>query len=258
MSPSEGSESGAGWGLLQAVRRFAHVTVLHASSDAEELARYQTEHPSSDVRFVHVPVARFPNPDHRNKVFRFIAYIRWIPRARRAALGLIAAERFDVIHHATWSVYWLPSAARGLALPVVWGPVGGAVVTPAQIVAALTMNTPTPAGKSVVTPAAVDAILSMLTPTVAGKALVVPAEIVLAAVLNTPVPAIPTTVTPAEIAALFAVNAPTLVGGAVVVPGVIGVIIAVPTPTLLNTDAGAPVTVFIGIYGVGHVLESGN
>ncbi|MCH7669248.1 MAG: glycosyltransferase family 4 protein [Acidobacteria bacterium] len=133
MSPSEGSESGAGWGLLQAVRRFADVTVLHASSDAEELARYQTEHPSSGVKFVHVPVARYPNPDHQNKIFRFIAYIRWIPRARRAALGLIATEPFDVIHHATWSVYWLPSAARGLGLPVIWGPVGGAVITPGPL-----------------------------------------------------------------------------------------------------------------------------
>ena len=130
LSPYKGSESGAGWGLLEAVRQFADVTVLHATPDADELARYQQENPESGITFVHVPCARFPNPLHRSKVVRFFAYARWIPRARSVAQELIASERFDIVHHATWSVYWLPSAARGLELPVVWGPVGGAVVTP--------------------------------------------------------------------------------------------------------------------------------
>ena len=133
LSPSKGSEPGAGWGLLQAVRRFADVTVIHGTPDSEELAVYQRENPQSDVTFVHVPVARFPDAKHRLKVLRFVAYIRWIPKAHQAALRLMTLERFDVVHHATWSVYWLPSAARGLDLPIVWGPVGGAVVTPRSL-----------------------------------------------------------------------------------------------------------------------------
>ncbi len=130
LSPYKGSESGAGWGLLEAVRQFADVTVLHATPDADELARYQQENPSSGITFIHVPCARFPNPLHGNKVVRFLAYTRWIPRARSVAQDLVASAGFDIAHHATWSVYWLPSAARGLKLPIVWGPVGGAVVTP--------------------------------------------------------------------------------------------------------------------------------
>ena len=130
LSPYRGSEPGAGWSLLEAVRRFADVTVLHATPDADELTRYQRENPDSGITFIHVPNARLPTLRHRVKVVRFLTYTRWIPRARSVAQKLIATERFDVVHHATWSVYWLPSAARGLDLPVVWGPVGGAVVTP--------------------------------------------------------------------------------------------------------------------------------
>jgi glycosyltransferase involved in cell wall biosynthesis len=130
LSPYKGSESGAGWGLLEAVRQFADVTVLHGSPDAPELARYQQEDPDSGITFIHVPCARFPDPLHRNKLFRFLAYTRWTPRARSVASSLIDSGAFDAVHHATWSVYWLPSPARGLHLPVVWGPVGGAVVTP--------------------------------------------------------------------------------------------------------------------------------
>lgn len=130
LSPSKGSESGAGWGLLQAMRQFADVTVLHATPEADELARYQQENPDYGVTFVHVPCARFPSPTHSNKVVRFLAYIRWIPRAHSVAKSLVVKETFDIVHHATWLVYWLPSAARNLQLPIVWGPVGGAVVTP--------------------------------------------------------------------------------------------------------------------------------
>lgn len=130
LSPYKGSESGAGWGLLEAVRQFADVTVLHATPDAAELTRYQQENPDSGIVFVHVPCAGFPDPLHPNKALRFVAYSRWVSRAGTVARDLISSGHFDVIHHATWSVYWLPSAARGLNLPVVWGPVGGAVVTP--------------------------------------------------------------------------------------------------------------------------------
>jgi glycosyltransferase involved in cell wall biosynthesis len=45
---------------------------------------------------------------------------------------------FDVAHHVTFAKYWAPSGLAWLPVPFVWGPVGGAEVTPRGLLPALT------------------------------------------------------------------------------------------------------------------------
>src|SRR5205085_9315589 len=88
------------------------------------------EHPIESTTFVVVPERQWPRRDGRGRVGWFVAYLRWLRVARAMARALHAEQPFDVVHHATYSTYWLPAPVAELGIPSVWGPVGGAVTTP--------------------------------------------------------------------------------------------------------------------------------
>jgi hypothetical protein len=52
-------------------------------------------------------------------------YVLWQLLALRAARGLQARERFDVVHHVTFANVWLPALAGLIDAPFVLGPVAG-------------------------------------------------------------------------------------------------------------------------------------
>jgi hypothetical protein len=130
--PSRGSEEGAGWGLLQALARFADCVVLVGPEGWGPIGEWERANPGSPIRFVLVADPRWARPITKthNRIGFFLAYLGWLPRARAAARRLLASEWFDAAYHATYSTYWLPAPATALGLPSVWGPVGGGVVTP--------------------------------------------------------------------------------------------------------------------------------
>ena len=57
-------------------------------------------------------------------------YSLWQRIAGRRAHRLDKAIDFDVIHHATWSTFWLPVGVMGISKPLVVGPVAGGELTP--------------------------------------------------------------------------------------------------------------------------------
>ena len=136
--PGRGSEPGVGWSLVQSVARFANPVVLVGPEHIEAIRGWQASNPGSPLQFELVDepkwARRLPHaPTDKSKphlIGYFIAYLGWQRRAIRAARRLHAEAPFDVAHHATYSVYWLPSPGRRVDIPLVWGPVGGAVTTP--------------------------------------------------------------------------------------------------------------------------------
>ncbi len=136
--PGRGSEPGVGWSLVQSVARFADPVVLVGPEHIEAIRAWQEASPDSPLQFELVDEpgwARWLPHDPTDKSRRhligyFAAYLGWQRRAARAARDLHSNKPFDVAHHATYSVYWLPSPGRRLDIPLVWGPVGGAVTTP--------------------------------------------------------------------------------------------------------------------------------
>lgn len=128
--PGRGSEPGAGWGLVRAVAEFADVTVLAGDEHAAGLARWQREHGEPHIAIHVVPEPWWGTWARDHRVVRFVLYLVWLQRAHRVARRLHASRPFDAVHHATYSTYWLPTPAARLGPPFVWGPVGGAVVTP--------------------------------------------------------------------------------------------------------------------------------
>lgn len=131
--PGRGSEPGAGWGLVRALSRFADCVVLVGPEHADALAHWTRAHPGEPIEFVSVPERGWPARATRGRLGWFVAYLRWLPAARRTALALHASQAFDVAWHATYAVYWLPSPIHTLGIPSVWGPVGGAVTPPPSL-----------------------------------------------------------------------------------------------------------------------------
>ncbi|GJG86375.1 hypothetical protein tb265_15560 [Gemmatimonadetes bacterium T265] len=137
--PGRGSEPGAGWGVVRALAESADCTVLVGPEHADGVGRWAEAHPgaAARLRFVVVPEARTPRRAGRGRLGWFVAYLRWLPNAARAAARLHAEHPFDVACHASYSTYWLPSPVASLGIPSVWGPVGGAATTPPALWPAL-------------------------------------------------------------------------------------------------------------------------
>lgn len=133
--PDRGSEPGAAWGVVRALADVADCTVLVGPAHAEALARWQASH-GDDRRceFVIVPDGGAESDFRtRGRVQWFASYLRWVPAAARAAVDRHRAAPFDVACHASYATYWLPSPAAALDVPLVWGPVGGAVTTDVRL-----------------------------------------------------------------------------------------------------------------------------
>jgi len=129
-SPVSGSEHGAGWGVVAALQELADVTVLTGSRHIAELREWEAANAGSGVEFVEVP-DRILGPALRwHRIPEVIHYLTWLRKARKAAQRVVTEQKIDVAVHATFSAYWLPSPVVKLAIPSVWGPVGGAVTTP--------------------------------------------------------------------------------------------------------------------------------
>ena len=136
--PGRGSEPGVGWGLVQSVARFAAPTVLVGPEHIEAIRHWEHKNPDSNILFQLVDepgwARRLPHEptdkSRKHLIGYFISYLGWQRNAARVAKRLHAAEPFQAVHHATYSVYWLPSPGRRLDIPLAWGPVGGAVTTP--------------------------------------------------------------------------------------------------------------------------------
>ncbi|MBT8247055.1 MAG: glycosyltransferase [Acidimicrobiia bacterium] len=136
--PLRGSEPGVGWSLVQSVARFADPVVLVGPEHMAAIRGWQASNPDSSLEFelVEEPkwARRLPHEptkkSRRHLIGYFVSYLGWQRQAVRVARRLHAAQPFDVAHHATYSVYWLPSPGRRVDVPLAWGPVGGAVTTP--------------------------------------------------------------------------------------------------------------------------------
>jgi hypothetical protein len=130
--PERGSEPGAGWGLVRAVARFADCVVLVGPEHGPGLRRRDAaEEPH--LSFIEVPEPIGAASAKLHRVTWFLLYLAWLRRADAIGRRLHQDSPFDLIFHATYSTYWLPSPVASYGVPSVWGPVGGAVVTPRRL-----------------------------------------------------------------------------------------------------------------------------
>lgn len=132
-TPGDGSEPGAGWGLVRAAAAAHDVTLLTQAKNARPVIAALAAEQLGPVVLLSVE-----GPD-RLRRFRgriglgHIHYLAWQYRAWKVARRL--QREVDVVHHATYANDWLPCALHCLSgVPVVWGPVGGTAPIAWQLV----------------------------------------------------------------------------------------------------------------------------
>lgn len=124
--PDSGSEPGNGWNwAMHLAERGITVTVLTRGEGREEIEAYQRDHPKSNVSFgyVTVPIKLF-------KPGSGIHYALWQMLAVGVAKELNRQQRFDVVHHVTYTSIHVPTQLWRLGVPTVFGPVGGGQTAP--------------------------------------------------------------------------------------------------------------------------------
>jgi len=132
--PGKGSEPGAGWGMLMAIRSIAQPVVLTRADNMTAIRTWVASEPGFEPEFIVVDEPKWAPRARKNRVFAFVMYLSWLRRAEAVARKVIASGRIDLVHHVTYSAYWLPNPAVRLGVPSVWGPVGGAVTTPEALI----------------------------------------------------------------------------------------------------------------------------
>ena len=131
-NPKRGSEEAVGWNWAQTIARRRRVTVLTAAYHERDIR--EACDPAANPRFVFVPHRPWryaPTPGWRRienslaKPIMNLAYAAWQREAYGVARGLVARQRFDLVHQLTYVGFRFPGHLYKLGLPFVWGPIGG-------------------------------------------------------------------------------------------------------------------------------------
>lgn len=135
--PGEESEANAGWEFAVAAARDHDVWVVtrerfrpwieQALRSSPELAAHLT------VIHLELPERWLRRKRSARDVYWY--YAMWQHRLGRLARELHEQLHFDVAHHLTFAVDWLPCGLIALprSVPLVWGPVGGSTYTPLKM-----------------------------------------------------------------------------------------------------------------------------
>lgn len=129
--PGAGSEPGAGWAWARAAALGHDVWLLTRANNAPKIDAALAREPGLRLHPVYLDLPRWARWWKRGGRGVHLYYFLWQGLAWRAARRLHRAHAFDVAHHLTFAVDWMPAGVgfvRGL--PFVWGPVGGATGTP--------------------------------------------------------------------------------------------------------------------------------
>lgn len=131
-APGIGSEPEVGLRALDAALPHFEVHVLTQQHMVADLQAWLDAHPLGRSAQVHgvAPDAPVQAPGLRALAASQASHERWQRAAAREAHRLHAEVGFDLVHHVTLAAYWMRTGVAELDVPLVWGPVGGAVDPP--------------------------------------------------------------------------------------------------------------------------------
>jgi glycosyltransferase involved in cell wall biosynthesis len=130
--PGKGSEPEVGLRSVLAAAERHTVWVLTDSAGVPSLQRFLDGHPlGSRIRLEPIPLG--VDAQGLGLMNFHWYYDRWQRRAMRRALELDRSIGFDVVHHVTMSTVWTRVGVAAVPKPLVWGPVGGGVEPPLQL-----------------------------------------------------------------------------------------------------------------------------
>ena len=128
--PKGGSEPGAGWAWAKAAARDHDVWLLTRGKFAHEIEEELAIRPVPGLTVVPLELSKFllKCGVGRGRVLVLPAVAAQGRPGRRA---VARQQAFDVIHHLTFAVDWMPAGVvRRTTAKVIWGPVGGSTAVP--------------------------------------------------------------------------------------------------------------------------------
>jgi glycosyltransferase involved in cell wall biosynthesis len=129
--PKGGSEPGAGWAWCKAAARDHDVWLLTRGKFADEIAEELAISPVPSLTVVPLELPNWLLRLRRRPADVYWYYPLWQRLAGRTARRLHAEHSFDVIHHLTFAVDWMPAGVvQESSARVIWGPVGGSTAVP--------------------------------------------------------------------------------------------------------------------------------
>jgi glycosyltransferase involved in cell wall biosynthesis len=133
--PTSGSEPGAGWAWACASARSGNIVWLVTRTNNRDAIDAELErHPELRIHPVYFDLPPSVRRWKRGGLALRIYYAAWQCRASRVMRRLHAAHRFDLSHHLTFAVDWLPAAVLTVpGLRGIWGPVGGTGSVPVTL-----------------------------------------------------------------------------------------------------------------------------
>lgn len=127
----KGSEPGVGWNWVKQIGRFHEVWVITRSSNRESIEMGKSSMPSNIhwVYFDFPACLRFWKKGQRGV---HLYYYLWQIAIYFLARRMHKKVNFDIAHHLTFGVYWLPSFLFLLPIAFIYGPLGGAESAPKE------------------------------------------------------------------------------------------------------------------------------
>jgi glycosyltransferase involved in cell wall biosynthesis len=129
--PHRASEAAVGWNWVLQAARSHDVWVITRSTNEALISDYLAESPLPNVHWVYHDLPRWSRFWKRRRRGLHPYYYLWQIGAFWIARRLHRKVGFQVVHHATFVNYWMPSLLALLPVPFVLGPVGGAESAPA-------------------------------------------------------------------------------------------------------------------------------
>lgn len=129
-NPYTGSEAQCGWSWVIGMRKFAQVSVVTRTENRENIQRYLQEKQITDLKVYYCDIPDALNFYYKTHKAYHLYYLMWQQVAYRFVKNLHNKEHFDIVHHVTLGDFRFLGPYWKLGVKVVFGPVGGAQVTP--------------------------------------------------------------------------------------------------------------------------------
>lgn len=143
-SPYKGSENSLGWNwTYTAAKEGNTISVLTWSVNKEDIEKYWSSCSEEEIKiggrikyyYIEPKENKLKISSHTNEI---LVYRSFQKKAYKFAKQLILKEKFDFVHHITWSSCVQLTHLYKLGLPFVLGPVGGGERIPSKINISLT------------------------------------------------------------------------------------------------------------------------
>jgi glycosyltransferase involved in cell wall biosynthesis len=133
--PGNGSEPGVGWTWARAAAVAGHeVWLVTRANNRSQIERALEREPGLPLKPFYFDLPRRWRRWKRGSRGARAYYVLWQWAIRRRLIALHRGTGFDIAHHLTFAVDWLPASALHLPrVPSVWGPVGGAGSVPLSL-----------------------------------------------------------------------------------------------------------------------------